>query len=250
MTTAVIRALVLMSIVALGFPFPSGASTRNPVDLRATPTLTGARLRITVKQAGGTAIVRRFATVHERLMHLFVVGDGLDFFAYEHPVQQPDGVFMVDLTLPRPGPYMAIVEFLPVGGTPQTFQQAFTTGAAFGRVATPAVDTAPQIVSGVRVSLDASKAKAGEMQPLTMQIDDAATGAAIADLEPYLGAAAHMLLVSPDLTDVVHEHPPRSGDHRSIAFRPLIPRAGVFKVWIRFQRAGQPSTAAFVIEVP
>jgi len=250
MTTAVIRALVLMSIVALGFTCPSEASTTNPVDLRATPTLTGARLRITVKHPGGTAIVRRFATIHERQMHLFVVGGGLDFFAYEHPAQQPDGVFMVDLTLPRPGPYMAILEFLPEGGTPQTFQQAFTTGTAFGRTVDPAVDTAPKIVDGVRVSLDASKVKAGEMQPLTVVIDDPATGAAIADLEPHLGAAAHMLLVSPDLTDAVHEHPPKSADERSIAFRPLIPRAGVFKVWIRFQRAGRASTAAFVINVP
>jgi len=39
-------------------------------------------------------------------------------------------------------------------------------------------------------------------------------------------------------------------DGRSIAFRPLIPRAGVFKVWIRFQRGGRASTAAFVIDVP
>ena len=64
-------------------------------------------------------------------MHLFVVGDGLEYFAHEHPVPQPDGVFMLDVRLPQAGPYMAIAEFLPDGGTPQTFQQAFTTGEAF-----------------------------------------------------------------------------------------------------------------------
>ena len=249
MTTAVTRALVLASTLALAVPLPSEASARNPVDLRATPTLTGARLRITVKHPGGVGTVRRFATIHERVMHLFVVGDGLDFFAHEYPVQQPDGVFMVDLTLPRPGPYMAVVEFLPEGGTPQSVQQAFTTGGAFGRIARPATDTAAQIVDGMRVTLDASSAKAGALQPLTVRIEDAATGSPIADLEPHLGAAAHMFLVPPDLTELIHTHPP-GGDGPSIVVRPLIPRGGVYKVWIRFQRGGQVSTATFVIDVP
>jgi hypothetical protein len=250
MTTAVLRVFVSTSIVALACAFPCEAAAANPVDLRATPTLTGARLRITVKQPGGIAIVRRFATVHERPMHLFVVGAGLDFFAHEYPVQQPDGVFMADVTLPRPGPYMAIVEFLPEGGTPQMFQQAFTTGSAFGRVVRPAVDTAPKIVDGMRVTLDASLAKPGERQPVTLQIDDAATGAPIADREAYLGAAALMVLLPPDLTEAVHEHPAMGAEGAPIVFRPLIPRAGVFKVWIRFQRAGRAATAAFVIDVP
>ena len=71
-------------------------------------------------------------------MHLFIVGDGLEYFAHEHPVPQRDGVFMLDVRLPKPGPYMAIAEFLPEGGTPQTFQQMFTTGEAFARPASPA----------------------------------------------------------------------------------------------------------------
>jgi hypothetical protein len=100
------------------------------------------------------------------------------------------------------------------------------------------------------VSLDASRAKAGERQVVTVQVEDAASGTPVVDLEPLLGAAAHMLLVSPDLTESVHEHPPASGGGPSIAFRPLVPGAGVFKLWIRFQRAGRVSTAAFVIEVP
>jgi hypothetical protein len=250
MATGVLRALVLTAVVTLGVTFSAAAATVNPVDLRATPTLTGARLRITVKQPGGAGIVRRFATVHERALHLFVVGDALDFFAHEHPVQQPDGVFMVDLALPRAGLYMAIVSFQPEGGAPHMIQHAFTTGSAFGRHARPAVDTSPKIVDGMRVSLDASRARAGERQPVTVLIEDAASGTPVLDLEPLLGAAAHLLLVSPDLTESVHDHPPASGGGPSIGFRPLVPGAGVFKVWIRFQRAGRVSTVSFVIEVP
>ena len=238
-------------------PMPAASFATNPVDLRATPTLAGVRLRIAVKQPRRDTLVREFAIVHERPMHLFVVGEGLEFFAHEHPVQQPDGVFMLDLSLPRAGAYMAIAEFLPEGGTPQTFQHAFTTGSAFGRWASPAIDVAPKIVDGMRVSVDDAKVKAGETRPLAFRIEDTATGAPVTDLQPYLGAGAHLLVVSADLTEAIHGHPnedasgagQRAGGHgAAVSFDPLIPRAGVYKVWIQFQRGGLVSTAAFVID--
>jgi hypothetical protein len=238
-------------------PMPAASFATNPVDLRATPTLAGVRLRLAVKQPRRDTLVRKFAIVHERPMHLFVVGEGLEFFAHEHPVQQADGVFMLDLTLPRAGAYMAIAEFLPEGGTPQTFQQAFTTGSAFGRAARPAIDVAPKIVDGMRVSVDASKVKAGDTRPLAFRIEDAATGAPVTDLEPYLGAGAHLLVVSADLTEAIHGHPNEEalgagqragGQGAAVSFEPLIPRAGIYKVWIQFQRAGRVATASFVID--
>ena len=241
-----------MTIRALALAFalvPAAAMAGNPIDLRATPTLTGARLRIAVKQPGGVANVRRFATIHESAMHLFVVGGGLEFFAHEHPVQQPDGVFMVDLTLPRRGPYMAIVEFQPDGGTLQMVHQAFTTGAVFGRVAHPPTDTIAKIVNGMRISLDASAVKPGEAQPMTLRVEDAETGAPSTDLEPYLGAGAHLIAVSPDLTEAVHDHPQPDGRGPTVTFRPLLPRAGVFKIWVQFQRDGRVTSASFVIEI-
>ena len=235
-----------MALVAM----PPASFVTNPVDLRVTPTLAGARLRIGVRQPGRNTLVRRFSIVHERPMHLFVIGEGLDFFAHEHPVQQPDGVFMIDLALPRAGVYMAIAEFLPEGGTPQTFQQAFTTGSAFGRAASPAIDASPKIADGMRVSLDHSKVSAGDTKPLTIRIDDAATGAPVTDLEPYLGAGAHLLLVPVDLTEAIHGHPTDDGRGPALTFDPLIPRPGAYKLWVQFQRAGKVTTAAFVISVP
>jgi hypothetical protein len=228
---------------------PPAAFATYPVDLRVTPTLTGARLRLTVTHPATHAIVRKFSIVHERPMHLFIVGDGLEYFAHEHPVPQRDGVFMIDVRLPKAGPYMAIAEFLPERGTPQTFQQLFTTGEAFSRPVNPAVDVAAKIVDGVRVSIDASRVKAGDVQPLAFRFEDAASGSTIGDLESYLGASAHVLIVPVDLTEAVHGHPVDDVHGPALSFAPLIPRAGRYKVWIQFQRAGHVSTAAFVIEV-
>ena len=228
---------------------PPASFVTYPVDLRVTPTLTGARLRLSVLHPATRLAVRKFTVVHERPLHLFLVGDGLEYFAHEHPVLQPDGVFMLDVALPKPGPYMAIAEFLPDGATPQMFQQVFTTGEAFARPATPAVDIEPKTVAGVRVSVDASKLQAGDTQPLTFRLEDAVSGAAITDVQPYLGASAHLLIVPVDLTEAIHGHPVEDVRGPSIAFTPLVPRAGRYKAWIQFQRGGEVSTAAFVIEV-
>lgn len=221
-----------------------------PVDLRVTPTLDGARLRLAVTRPGTGAVVRRFSIVHDRPMHLFVVGADLNHFAHEHPVPQRDGVFMLDVRLPRPGPYMAIAEFLPEGATAQMFQQVFTTGEAFGRPANTAIDVAPKIVDGMRVALDASQVKAGDRKALSFRIEDAASGAPVTDLEPYLGASAHLLIVPVDLTDALHGHPTEDGHGPVLSFTPLLPRAGSYKVWMQYQRGGRVSTAAFVIAVP
>ena len=234
-----------MPLVAM----PAASFATYPVDLRVTPTLTGARLRLAVRHPSTQSIVRKFSIVHERPMHLFIVGNSLEYFAHEHPVPQRDGVFMLDVQLPKAGPYMAIAEFLPEGGTPQTFQQLFTTGEAFGRPANPSVDVAPKTIDGVRISLDASQLVAADSKTLAFRIEDAASGAPVTDLEPYLGAAAHLLIVPIDLTEAIHGHPTEAGHGPAVSFAPLVPRAGRYKLWLQFQRAGRLSLVAFVIDV-
>lgn len=227
---------------------PAASFVAYPVDLRATPTVAGVRLRLAVQSPSTQIVVRRFGIVHERPMHLFVVGDGLKFFAHEHPVQQPDGVFMLDLALPRPGPYMAIAEFLPEGGSPQMFQQAFTTGAALDPAPPPARDETPKTVDGMRVGIDAAGLRSGRASPLAFTVENEASGAPVTDLEPYLGARAHLLIVSADLTEAIHAHPDDAGAP-GLTFAPIVPRPGRYKLWIQIQRGGHVSTASFVVEV-
>ena len=230
-------------------PMPPAAFATYPVDLRTTTTLAGARLRLTVRHPVSRAIVRRFAIVHERPMHLFVVGEDGEFFVHDHPVQQGDGVFMLDVTLPRRGAYMAIAEFLPEGGTTQTFQQIFTTAGSPARRQPPAVDAEAKLVDGVRVAVDASQLRGGESAPLVVTIEDGASGAPIDDIEPYLGARAHLLAVAADLTEAIHGHPD-AAKTGALTFAPLLPRPGRYMLWLQFQRGGRVSTVPFVIDVP
>ena len=89
---------------------------------------------------------------------------------------------------------------------------------------------------------------AGKEGRLTFTVTDAKTGAPVTDLEPYLGAPAHMLIVRRDLSDAVHEHPEEQlAGGPTVSFHPVIPAAGDYKLWIQFQRQGRVFTFPFEV---
>ena len=100
----------------------------------------------------------------------------------------------------------------------------------------------------MRVSLKVEDAVVGKEACLTFTLTDEKTGAPVTDLEPYLGAPAHMLMVRADLGDAIHAHPEElqtSGP--KLSFHPLIPADGPFKLWVQVQRAGRVITVPFWI---
>src|SRR5579862_6265587 len=50
-------------------------------------------------------LVTHFEEVHEKLFHLFIVSQDLEFFAHVHPVPGPGGIFRLKQTLPKAGTY-------------------------------------------------------------------------------------------------------------------------------------------------
>ena len=71
--------------------------------------------------------VKEFDVVHEKLFHLFVISQDLEFFDHIHPELLADGSFIVDITFPRPAHYRLYADLLPTGGTPQLIQKNLTT---------------------------------------------------------------------------------------------------------------------------
>jgi hypothetical protein len=78
-------------------------------------------------------------------------------------------------------------------------------------------------------------------------------GIPVTDLEPYLGAGGHCVLLSEDTRGYLHSHPLRTSGARfgpTIVFHTLFPRRGRYKVWAQFQHQGRLLTADFVLNVP
>ena len=237
-------------------PIPPPRVGEYGLDVAVSPTTRkGAAfsMRLTVRAPHDGTVVTSFLQVHERPFHLFIVSRDLATFVHAHPEQREDGTFVLEQAL-APGEYMLIADFLPAGGAPQVVHRAVVTpgftGALFRDPPKLAVTPAEQTIDGLRVRLLAGEVTAMRPAALRFLVADADTGAEVRDLEPYLGAAGHLLLVNAALTSALHGHP--AGAQTAgpeILFDPVLPKAGLYKLWLQFQRRGRIVTVPFVIEV-
>ncbi len=234
-------------------PIPPPRVGEYKLDVAVLRARTGASgLKLTVRDPETHAVVNRFETVHEKTFHLFVVSRDLESFAHVHPTAQPDGSFVLKHPLPS-GEYMLFADFLPTGATPQMLQRAILVGVRSRFSKGPAIenrDLTPgeTVVDGMRVALKVEDFVAGKDACLTFTLADAKTGQPVTDLQPFLGAPAHMLMVRTDLTDAVHAHPEElATGGPKVSFHPLVPAEGDYKLWIQFRRAEREITASFVV---
>ena len=75
------------------------------------------------------------------------------------------------------------------------------------------------IVDGVRVQLDGD-AEAGGASDLHFTLTDAATGRPVNDLQPYLAAAGHIVIMRADGRTFAHEHAEVTDSRRPPGIRP------------------------------
>jgi hypothetical protein len=243
------------------------------LDVLATPRAPKAgetvRLKFLVSHPESGGRVRDYVLNHERLFHLFIVSADMNEYQHIHPQLEPDGSFKVETTLPRAGLYKLHSDFFPVGGTLQVLHRELTTAgycASPGkttpvRAALVADRSFTKIVDGTKISLDWG---GGELVPgsfvrLKYTLADAQTGAPVRDLEPYLGAWGHTLILNTDQSDYLHSHPTETlpeGVERAtlrggpeVEFGAMFPEAGLYRIWTQFQRGGRVATVSFTIQV-
>jgi hypothetical protein len=225
--------------------FPLQLHTQPTVPAVAAPT----RLMFDLKDPRTRQPVRNFQVVHEKLYHAFVVSGDLSYFVHDHPQRDGDGDFHLDVRFPKPGMYRVLSDFYPAGGTPQLITNTVIVpggGDSFAP-ARLAVDVAPKDTenSHVTLAVGAANIVAGQPASLDFRIGP------LEGLEPYLGAWGHMLAVSSDLIDMEHHHPTSTEDHKEkhMRFDLIFPRAGIYRVWVQFQRQGVVNTVAFNVPV-
>jgi hypothetical protein len=237
-------------------PIPPPRIGEYRMDVVLTPRAGGGAsgASITIRDPDTGEPVTNFLEVHERPFHLFIVSRDLSTFAHEHPVRGDEGEFRLAYDI-APGEYMLIADFLPASGTSQLVQRAVVTPGFDGALFTPPVelltDAREQDVSGLRIKLEYDRLRPRRESVLRFVMSDSDTGLPAIDLEPYLGAAGHALIVSADLATAIHGHPEtQQSSGPTVMFAPVFPQPGAYKVWVQFQRRSRVITAAFTVTVP
>ena len=224
-----------------------------PVDLRVVPSQVPSERPITLEfriaDPKTGAPVDHFQIVHEKLFHLFIVSQDLTYFAHVHPRLGSDSVFRLETSLPKPSTYRLLADFYPTGGTPQLAPMTITTAgyitpleAAIPKL-TP--DLSPKHAENLtaELRLDPPQPIVGKKTMLFVHLTPSE------GLEKYIGAWAHLLAVSNDLVDTIHDHPFIANGGPDMQFNIYFPREAMYRVWIQFQRQGVVNTVAFTIPV-
>ena len=210
------------------------------------------------------APVSDFAEVHDKLFHLFIISRDMTHFFHEHPVKEADGSFSYEHTLPAAGHYMLFADFMPVGGGPQMIASPLVTAGFDGDIAASmprltADKSLTRAANGTTVELqiDPSKLIAGEEADVPIHFVDEKTGQPVKDLQRYLGAFGHAMMLNEDMTEHVHAHPEEmlegtevtAGGGPDLVFHALFPRPGHYRIWLQFLRNDKLSTVPFTVRV-
>jgi hypothetical protein len=233
---------------------------------------------IQVRSASGKPI-NNFQIQHEKLMHLILVSSDLKSFQHVHPTYLGKGKFQITATFPADGQYTAFMDYVPKGSTQRVDVATLKVGKAVASETFPGADSSLSKTFGdlnITLLIDPKTIRSEQATAVSFQIKDA-TGKPIEDLQPYLGAMGHLVIIkaSPVLTaaSYLHAHP-KGHNHGSgmemggmnmgeksemggmkmetpgqVTFEAHFPGSGTYRLWGQFQRAGKVFTADFTIVI-
>jgi hypothetical protein len=212
-----------------------------------TPDAGRTRLDFTILTSSGRPLLD-YTREHEKDLHLIVVRRDLTGFQHVHPrLDVATGAWSTDVRL-TPGTWRVIADFTPDGWEGITLADDISVAGDFrprdlpGDTRTTSLPTAEGTYT---VSLEGDTAP-GAGTVLTTWID--LDGEAVTDLEPYLGAFGHLVVLRAGDLGYLHVHPEEGEPGPSIDFATAFPTPGTYRLFLDFKHGGVVRTAAFTVE--
>jgi hypothetical protein len=214
-------------------------------------------------------MLKNFQIGHEKLMHLIVVREDLEYFQHVHPVFDSDkSEFTADITFITDGPYKLYADFTPAKFADNSKEKPFTAAVEVNVGNIKKYKALSQKISseklevgeyGVEYELP-SELKAKKELTYSLTIDK--NGEPVTNLENYLGALGHSVVINTKSMQYIHTHAGemKSEDHDSghsdssntegkINFSTTFPEAGIYKVFTEFKHDEKVMMGEYVLEV-
>jgi hypothetical protein len=218
-----------------------------------------AQVILTVTDTGGKPLsISDFEIAHTRAIHLLIIDETLTDYHHEHPVPTPvPGQYSFTFTPQKSGSYRIWVDVVPKATGGQQYAIA-DVGTASG--ATPDKSIEPissQTIDGLEYELtfDASPLKLGEAASGSVKITKS-DGSSFDQLEPIMGAFAHIVAFYPDRATLAHVHPmgaePTADSDRGLGalkFHLMPKKAGLIRLFVQIQIGGRQKFIPFLVSV-
>ncbi|MDP1625308.1 MAG: hypothetical protein Q8L64_06130 [bacterium] len=206
--------------------------------------------------------LKDYAITHTKPMHVIAVRKDLAYFQHIHPeFDKATGTFtLADLAFPEDGEYRIFADFAPEKGQmgPMgeplvvTISDDVNVGSDRGYASRPlGSEERTKVVDGYQINLAKEETlQSGEESRLAFNISQ--NGKPVTDMEEYLGALGHTVVLKEGTLDFIHAHPVEDVDVKqtgAVNFLVSFPEAGKYKVFSQFQRGGKVFTSDFVVSV-
>jgi uncharacterized membrane protein len=198
----------------------------------------------------------KLAIVHEHPLHLIITDENLDYFDHIHPEPQSDGTLAIPYRFPDNRRYLLFAELTPAGDRAQAFRFEFPVGrdrrARRGQPGGLALPTSREIGAyHVELLTQPRRLVAQREAQLVFRLER--DGKPVTDLQPYIGALGHCVVISEDTQRYLHSHPeqltPPVTGGPMVSFHTEFPAPGRYKVWGQFKHRDEIIVADFVVEV-
>ena len=234
----------------------------NPAQLSAGQAAT---LSFTPKVVGKENESVALDLQHEKKIHLIIVSNDLSYFEHIHPEYQSDGSYQIkvlgkgqpyndgpgknETTFENGGSYFLFADYKPTGGSHQVEKVQFKINGP----AKTSVSFTNQKLSGssgnytVNLSVIGDKFITGATLHMTGTVFKDGKQIDASSLENYLGAKAHMVVLSLDEKEYLHVHPDVANGKFDL--HPTFKKPGIYRGWIQFQADGKIHTTDFTLNV-
>lgn len=207
--------------------------------------------------------VRSFELNHTKRMHLVLVRRDMTGFQHLHPVMDGAGTWSVPVGPLEPGSYRAFADFIPAGAENESvYDDGHDHGDTEAVSTVLAVDIdVPGLFKPRPLPEAALTAATG---PYTVEMTgglQAGTdsvfgltirrnGRPVEDLQPYLGAPAHLVVLRAGDLAYLHVHPLAATAPGEVMFSAAVPSPGDYRMFLGFMHRDVLQRAEITANVP
>ncbi len=227
------------------------------------PAQPGVPVAVTLHVTDATGHPVNPVLAHERPMHLIVVSRDLRQFAHIHPQNTGTvGEYSVPYAFPTAGDYILYDELELAGHGDEVHRFDLRVGGSSSPAAALVADLGLQHSGDYTAALVPNgPVRAGQVSNFVVRVSR--QGQPVTDLQPYLGAAAHVVALNSQAADFSHIHgvageqapagamatmsAPPAQFGPAFAFSRQFAQPGLYKVWAQFTTGGGVITVAWVV---
>jgi DMSO/TMAO reductase YedYZ heme-binding membrane subunit len=220
------------------------------------------KLKFGVTEAGNGSPVTLYTINMEKIAHLIIVDDNLQYFDHLHP-ELVGSNFEITTKFPQNGTYHLYLDFLPTGAIEQQFASVLRLGPETTPPALSMEESSVSTEGDYRVSLHTDQPLSSSSLTLgtqTVKFRVEKTGQPVTTLKPYLGAFGHMVMIKVDSYEYYHVHPtvltpPKQDENGGpeVSFNPIgiygPIQPGLYKIFLQLNPDGNLITTDFTVRV-